>query len=306
MARDHARVLVAIWRDERFIALTPRAQRMYLLLLSQPRLSLCGQLDITVGRWARLSQGDTDDLVSADIDELERQRFILTDARTEELVIRSFVRHDGVCDSPNLIQGMWKSWVGIQSRRLRHAIVQELPDKAFESGFGSTKKDYEPPDEALSLRQEPFTEGFDEGFGNGSPTPTPSTTPSPTPGAAASSLVQHVSPPPVEAPRTWVEQLDPTGPVAVSAKATKVLDLAAARATDRPLLPSQSRTLRPVVEEALRNGYDPDDLAAAIASSPFRTRDGVLGEIGKRKQQRTSVGNRAVQAAAEWVREEPA
>ena len=45
MARSEARVLVSIWSDPDWLALTSTAQRAYLLLLSQPKLSLAGCLD---------------------------------------------------------------------------------------------------------------------------------------------------------------------------------------------------------------------------------------------------------------------
>lgn len=101
-------------------------------------------------------------------------------------------------------------------------------------------------------------------------------------------------------PGTWLERLDPSGPVAIRGEAVSVLNLAA-NITGDPLTPTDRRTLKPVIEEALTAGYSSDQLANAVAHSPFRTRNGVMGELRKRKQQPTSVGNRGLDVAFKWV-----
>ena len=200
MARDHARLLVTIWRDDDFTSLSASAQRMFMLLLSQPRLSLCGALDYTPERWAALAE-DTDvaDVEDA-IGQLEDARVVVVDRGAAELVIRTFVRYDGVCKSPNLIQGLWKAWRALFSDAIRSAIVAELPDVAFTEGFGSEKPKggYEPPAEALDMRGRPSSpnpsppsRGVSENPSanpsvNGSPTPSPSPSPSP-----SNNLVEH-------------------------------------------------------------------------------------------------------------------
>lgn len=180
MARDHARIQCAIWRDAEFTSLSKDAQRIYMLLLSQPNLSLCGRLDYTPGRWANLADDETIVEVVCAIDELETHQFVLVDEDAAEIIIRSFVRHDGVCDAANLIQAMWKAWAGMFSDTLRQAVVQELPDVAFQHGFGDEKKAYEPPREALEMRErDPLPTPSAKGSQKGSPKPSPTPVPSP-------------------------------------------------------------------------------------------------------------------------------
>lgn len=179
MARDHARIQCAIWRDAEFTSLSKDAQRIYMLLLSQPNLSLCGRLDYTPGRWANLAGDDSVTEIEDAIGELQTAMFVLVDEDAAEIIIRSFVRHDGVCDAANLIQAMWKAWGGMFSDTLRQAVVQELPDVAFQKGFGDEKKAYEPPREALEMRERdplpnPSPKGSPKGSEKGSPTPVPS------------------------------------------------------------------------------------------------------------------------------------
>lgn len=149
MASDHARVLRAIWQDEDFLALSMHAQRLYLLLLSQPKLTFCGSLDYRPDRWAKLASDASTDAVEDALSELEAARYVVVDHDTGELVIRSWVRHDGVCSSPNLIRAMWKAWEALESKTLRRVVLCELPGKAFEDGFGSEKSSLAPPAKAL-------------------------------------------------------------------------------------------------------------------------------------------------------------
>lgn len=89
--------------------------------------------------------------------------------------------------------------------------------------------------------------------------------------------------------------------VAIRREAAAVLDLAASLCNGRPILQSERDNLWATIDEALRAGVDRDDLARAVASSPFRTPKGVLGELGKRGQKRGSVGDDGLHAAAEWL-----
>lgn len=182
MARDHARILCSIWRDADFLALSKDAQRAYMLLLSQPKLTLCGSLDYMPQRWASLAFDDDQESLEASICELCDTGFVVVDQEAGELIIRSFVKHDGLLSSPNLVQAMWKAWLGVFSEELRYAVIEQLPDHAFEPGFGTAKKAYETPREALDLRSNPPSpKGSPKGSGKGSPTPSPSPSPSPTP-----------------------------------------------------------------------------------------------------------------------------
>lgn len=94
--RVEARLQVSIWSDPGWRLLTPDAQRAYLLLLSQPTLTLCGVLAYTPRRWATLAAGDTVERFEIAIAELEERRFVVVDRDTEELLIRSFMRRDRV------------------------------------------------------------------------------------------------------------------------------------------------------------------------------------------------------------------
>lgn len=148
MARTQAKIVTACWSDPDWCSLPADAQRLYWLLISQPKLSLAGCLDLMPARWARLA-GDTDeDDVNTSLEVLTMRRFVAVD--DDELVVRTFVRVDlGVKANGNLVKGMWGAWRAIISPRLRKLVVDEMPDEVFD------RCPDEVPDEARRMRSEP-------------------------------------------------------------------------------------------------------------------------------------------------------
>jgi hypothetical protein len=126
MARGHGRILTSIWEDEDFKALDPAEQRLYLFLISQPNLNHAGLLDLTLRRWARKARGLTVAELEKTIAALEDARFVVMDDDTEELLIRSFVRNDGVWRMPKVMGAMVSGALEISSKRLQRALLDEM------------------------------------------------------------------------------------------------------------------------------------------------------------------------------------
>ncbi|MEU9415211.1 hypothetical protein [Streptomyces sp. NPDC048272] len=126
MARGHGRILTSIWEDDDFLDLDPAEQRLYMFLISQPNLNHAGLLDLTLRRWARKARG----LTSADLEKLlqtlDARRFIVMDEDTEELLIRSFIRNDGVWRMPKVMGAAVSGALEISSKRLRQALLAEM------------------------------------------------------------------------------------------------------------------------------------------------------------------------------------
>jgi hypothetical protein len=126
MARDHGRVFVSIWADPDFRKLDREAQRMYLLLMTQARLTYCGALDYMPGRLATLAADEDEESIQKAVNTLEMARFVVGDYVTSELLVRSFVRHDGLLSSPNMTKAMLKDRAALLSDCLRDAVDSEL------------------------------------------------------------------------------------------------------------------------------------------------------------------------------------
>ncbi|MFB6805417.1 hypothetical protein [Streptomyces sp. NPDC056387] len=192
MARGHGRILTSIWEDGDFLDLEPVEQRLYLFLISQPNLNHAGLLDLTLRRWARKARG----LTSADLEKLlqtlDARRFVVMDEDTEELLIRSFIRNDGVWRMPKVMGAAVSGALEISSKRLQQALLAEMsripldelndePAKLRNGSQGpSIRRQIE--DHMLVL-QNAFggpTRNPPRG-GSGTPSATPSGTPSDTP-----------------------------------------------------------------------------------------------------------------------------
>lgn len=126
MARKYAQIQVSIWSDEDFKSLDPLYQHMYFVLLSQPRMNLCGVIDFIPARIAQASYDLTVDEVEQRVKWLDSKRYVVVDNDTSELLIRTFIRNDGLLKMPNVATGMASDYAEIMSARLRDAVDKEL------------------------------------------------------------------------------------------------------------------------------------------------------------------------------------
>jgi hypothetical protein len=126
MARNYAKIHTTIWSDEDFKSLDPSLQHAFFVLVSQPRLSMCGLLDYVPQRLARCSSGWTVDDVESLMKGLEEARYVIVDRDTQELLVRTFIRNDGVLGSPNLAIAATREYAEVMSQKLRDAIESEL------------------------------------------------------------------------------------------------------------------------------------------------------------------------------------
>lgn len=126
MARDHARIRLDMWADDDFRCLTSLGQWLYMQLLTSPALTFCGVTDWRPARIAAV----TADLSAHDVEmaaaELETGLFIVVDRDSEEVLIRSFIKHDGLMKSPNMTKAMVTAHAATASSVLRAVVVEQL------------------------------------------------------------------------------------------------------------------------------------------------------------------------------------
>ncbi|TFC78159.1 hypothetical protein E3O45_05970 [Cryobacterium sp. TMS1-20-1] len=126
MAREHAAIRLDMWSDDDWRALSVPAQYLYMHLLSAPNLSYAGVADWRPARIAGHSAGTTvADVVKA-ADELAGALFVIRDEETEEILVRSFLKHDGLLQKPNVAKAMVSAFAKTVSPVLRGVIVHEL------------------------------------------------------------------------------------------------------------------------------------------------------------------------------------
>lgn len=126
MPRTHGRVMSAIWNDGDFINMRRGAQGMFMFLLSQPDLSHAGLVPMRVNRWAKKAEDLSAKQVRSELDYLAERDFVVVDEDTEEVLIRTMVRNDGVYKQPLVMERMREDAKQIESPMLRQAFAAEL------------------------------------------------------------------------------------------------------------------------------------------------------------------------------------
>jgi hypothetical protein len=135
MARRFARFTTDLNLDEDWRILLPREQWLFFILCIQPNLSLVGCMDYRPQKLAVLSAGDRA-TVEAAADGLERSRYVCIDRETEEILIRSFTRHDGIqVANGKLRKGFWSAYRQVASAGLRKVAVDNMPEELFHPDF---------------------------------------------------------------------------------------------------------------------------------------------------------------------------
>jgi len=124
--RTYAMVFCSIWADPDFRALSPAGQWLYLNRLTSPSLTHVGSADWRPKRIAALADGADVQFVEAAGAELAATRFVVIDDETEEILLRSFVRWDGLMKMPNMAIAMAKAHAALASEQLRQVAVHEL------------------------------------------------------------------------------------------------------------------------------------------------------------------------------------
>lgn len=136
MARSHVRLQFGAWRKPGHSDVSKDARWLYVTILCDETLNQAGVVRVALEVWAD-DAGMTADETRAALDELEKRQFVVIDRH--ELLIRTFVRNDGVSDQPNVLRNALEVAHHIRSPLLRTALADELrklppplPDKLNE------------------------------------------------------------------------------------------------------------------------------------------------------------------------------
>lgn len=139
MPRDRANLRTDLWADSSWRCLTYGAQWLYQHILTTSTLNACGVADWRTVRIAAMSVNVTPALVEEFAAELEQHHFLVVDRGTEEVLIRSFFRHDGILLQPNPMKGALRQYAGIASGLLRGVIAHEMNRLQQENPNGFSK-----------------------------------------------------------------------------------------------------------------------------------------------------------------------
>jgi hypothetical protein len=126
MARDHAQIRLDMWGDDDWRkSASPPSTSTCCCSRRRHCRSAVSPTGARRGSHSSPPTGRPDDVLEA-ASELCDRLFLVIDDETEEVLIRSFVRHDGLMKMPNMATAMATSHAGIASARLRGVVVHEL------------------------------------------------------------------------------------------------------------------------------------------------------------------------------------
>lgn len=126
MARQYAPLLTEIWNDKTFVSLSSQAQRLYLLAISQPNITWAGVVPFTARRWAKLAPDTTAKVIVNAATELAKSGLVVLDADTEELWVRSFIKHNAQAQ-PKLRKAAEREYREIHSSTIQRAAHATYP-----------------------------------------------------------------------------------------------------------------------------------------------------------------------------------
>lgn len=149
MARTHVRLLTSIRDDPDWCALTSVQQQVYLAIMLSEDMSWCGVAPLLPQRLVKFAADLTERKVRTAISGLASARFVVVDEATAEVLIRSYVRHDGILKQPNVTKAMVAAIGKVHSPTLRSVVIAELgrlmredppPERAPETETGGRKQ----------------------------------------------------------------------------------------------------------------------------------------------------------------------
>lgn len=154
MARHYGKIQTAIWDDDDFLQLSAEAQRVYMLLVTQKDIAMTGVLAFRPRRWSSYCKSSTLKSTERALFELEQARFVVIDEDTEELLLRTFVKHDKVFANEKLIKAFTDSVQEVRSAHIldyiHRGITEDAPDEVRELVDGLCHRASDTPSDRAS------------------------------------------------------------------------------------------------------------------------------------------------------------
>lgn len=172
MGRSQANLKLDVFDGLR--GLSKDAKLLYFALLVEPTVNQAGVGALRERRWAKDTELTATEVGKA-LQELDAKYYVLVDEDTEEVLVRTIIRRDGVAEQPNLLWAACRAAPLLRSVRLRRVLAAELrklPPKPPPTQ-GKNGRLYEHPDPhatADAIDPAPSPDPTLEGFDNGSQT----------------------------------------------------------------------------------------------------------------------------------------
>lgn len=169
MAREYAKAWFSMFTDEDFANQPHSDKWLYLTLLGQPALNYAGVQPINMRRWRKAMRDEHGVPSETDIEKalirMEHRGYVYTDDDTGEVLVRAFMRSDGVDRQPNVLKSGLRALAQIESPKLAAAMLGELARLAIpETKSDKLAAEIDALLGAARTHLEGLTEGFTEPF----------------------------------------------------------------------------------------------------------------------------------------------
>lgn len=124
--REFARVGTDMPEEDSIKSLSVEAGWLYDRLYLRPEMSRCGVVPFRPAAWALLGKNATEPKVRRWLRELVAGEQVIVDEPMAEVLIRTFVRWDGLLAQPNVVANMVYDYKLIASATIRLAFLQEF------------------------------------------------------------------------------------------------------------------------------------------------------------------------------------
>ena len=125
--REFARIGTDMPDEPSIRALTHDEQWVYdHVLYLRPEMSRCGVVPYRPAVWAELATDLTETKIRKWTRGLAKQRHVVVDEKYSELLLRTYVRHDGLLGQPNVVAAMVADFHLIASPLIRTAFLTEM------------------------------------------------------------------------------------------------------------------------------------------------------------------------------------
>lgn len=130
MAREYAKAWFSMFTDDDFSRQPHGDKWLYITLLGQPALNYAGVQPINMRRWRKALRDDHGMPSESDVEKalirMEDRGYVYTDDDTGEVLVRSFMRSDGIDRQPNVLKSGLRALAQIESRKLAAVMLGEL------------------------------------------------------------------------------------------------------------------------------------------------------------------------------------
>lgn len=126
MAGAFGKLYKSAWDDADFTALSMEAQHVYFMLLSSKQITFAGVAPFVPTRFLQYARNLTEKKFNTAVRELEKAAFIVVDRKTQEALIRTYIKHDESLRNSKLAVAVGKAVREVYSPELLRIIAEEM------------------------------------------------------------------------------------------------------------------------------------------------------------------------------------